>query len=172
MRLWWEQLLAKTLDSWCQNRAMTYVFRKITSSRQHAPFVACQIDVVDKELVSPLSWNNPRQIDNVCKKMYAGHCLENIHWMFPMKLGLMAHCMGLGGVIPPVGSRGNTPKAPTILWVCKALQYIAKPGLIYTRWVNRSKQITTSKDKIKDCHLDDEEINFAFLQKWCYMLCQ
>ena len=77
----------------------------------------------------------------------------------------MAHCMGLGGVIPLVGSRGNTPKAPTILWACKALQYIAKPRPIYTRSVNRSKQITTSKDKIKDCQLDDEEINFAFLQK-------
>ena len=35
---------------------MTHVFRKTKSSRQHAGF--CQIDVVNKQLVSPLSWNN------------------------------------------------------------------------------------------------------------------
>ena len=51
--------LRKTLDLQCKNRAMTHVFRKIKSSRQHACFVACQIAVLNKQLVSPLSWNNP-----------------------------------------------------------------------------------------------------------------
>ena len=40
-----------------------HVFRKTKSSRQYARFLAlsnmaCQIDVVNKQLVSSLSWNN------------------------------------------------------------------------------------------------------------------
>ena len=42
----------------------TQAFRKTKSSRQYArlfglSIMACQIDVVNKQLVSSLSWNNP-----------------------------------------------------------------------------------------------------------------
>ena len=78
----------------------------------------------------------------------------------------MGHRTELGDVIPLVVSRRNMPKAPTILRYI--LQYIANSGLIYIRRATQNKQITTSKDKMKDCQLDDE-INFVLLQKWCYM---
>ena len=51
---------------------------------------------------------------------------------------------------------GNTPKAPTILRVFKGLEYIGNSGLIYTRRVTQNKQITTTKDNMKDCQLEDE----------------
>ena len=77
----------------------------------------------------------------------------------------MGHYVGLGDVISLLGSRDDALKAPTILWVFKALQYIADSGLIYTIRVNQNKQITTSKDKMKDCQLEDEKKNVLLLQK-------
>ena len=37
---------------------MTYVFRKAKSRRQHALFLSCQIEAVNKQLISLLSWSN------------------------------------------------------------------------------------------------------------------
>ena len=37
---------------------MTHAFKKTKSSRQIHVFVACQIDVANEQLISPLSWNN------------------------------------------------------------------------------------------------------------------
>ena len=75
----------------------------------------------------------------------------------------MGHCMGFGGAIPLVESRGNMPKAPTTLRYLKPYNYIANSGLIYTRRVSQDRQIT--KDKMKDRQLEYEEINFVLLQK-------
>ena len=39
---------------------MTHVLRKTKSAKKrHARFVHCKIYAVNKQLVSPLSWNNP-----------------------------------------------------------------------------------------------------------------
>ena len=56
-------------------------------------------------------------------------------------------------------------KDPTTLSYLKPYNYIANSGLIYTRQVNQNRQITTSKDKMKDRQLECEEINFVLLQK-------
>ena len=61
-RLWdhsRRKTLGKTLDFRCKSRAMTHVFRKIKSSRQHALFCGLPNWCLYKQLVSPLSWNNP-----------------------------------------------------------------------------------------------------------------
>ena len=50
--------LRKNINLQCQNRAMTNVFRKTNSVGNMHVFVPCQIDVVNKQLVSPHSWNN------------------------------------------------------------------------------------------------------------------
>ena len=57
------------------------------------------------------------------------------------------------------------PKDPTTLNYLKPYSFIANSGLIYTRQVNQNRQITTSKDKMKDRQLEYEEINFDLLQK-------
>ena len=51
LRSWWQWPLEKTLD--------LHVFRKTKSCRQHVFFAPCQIDVVNKQLFCPLSWNIP-----------------------------------------------------------------------------------------------------------------
>ena len=47
--------LRKNINLQCQNRAMTNVFRKTNSVGNMYVFVPCQIDVVNKQLVSPHS---------------------------------------------------------------------------------------------------------------------
>ena len=64
----------------------------------------------------------------------------------------------------PGGVQGKHSKSSNYLKVFKALQYIANSGLIYTRRVTQKRQTTTRKDKMKDCQLEDEEINFVLLQ--------
>ena len=67
-----------------------------------------------KEGVSQKFWEDD-VLKNLGKIMQAGHCLANTQWVFPMQLGSMVHCMGLGGVIPLVGPRVKVSKGPTIL---------------------------------------------------------
>ena len=52
--------LGKTLDLQWQNRTMTYVFKKNKScvGNMHF-FVPCEIDNVNEQIFSPLTWNNP-----------------------------------------------------------------------------------------------------------------
>ena len=58
MRSWWEQPLGKTLELQCQNRATTpFSGKKRVVCNMHV-FAVCQIDVLNKQLVSLLSWNN------------------------------------------------------------------------------------------------------------------
>ena len=59
MRSRWEQPLGKTLDLQCQNRAMTLSSRKSRVLGNMHVFVARQNDVLNMQLVSLLSWNNP-----------------------------------------------------------------------------------------------------------------
>ena len=66
----------------------------------------------------------------------------------------MGHCMGFGGVIPLVRSRGKAPKAPTILRYLKP--DIAFSGLFFTRRVTQNKGIATSKDTMKDCQPEEK----------------
>ena len=83
----------------------------------------------------------------------------------PIVAGVMGRCMGLGGVIPLVGSRGNTlvlTHCSKYLKVLKALKYIANSGLISTRRVTQSKQLTTSKDTMKGYQSDEK---FGYLKK-------
>ena len=70
--------------------------------------------------------------------------------------GSMRYCMGLGGVIPLVGSKGKTQKAPNILRYLK----IANSGLFYSRRVTQNKQTGTSKNTMK--YSQSEE-------KFCYL---
>ena len=79
------------------------------------------------------------------------------------KAGVHGTLYGAWWCHPPGGARSNTPKAQTILRYYK--QYIANSGLIYTRQVTQNRQITTTKDKVKDCQLEDEEIIFVLLSK-------
>ena len=58
MRSWWEQPLGKNLDLQCQNRAMTLSSGKSGVVGNMHVFVAYQIDVLNKQFVSPISRNN------------------------------------------------------------------------------------------------------------------
>ena len=47
--------------------------------------------------------------------MYAVYGLTNRLHALPTRLGSMKRCVRLGNVIPLVGTKGEAPKAPTIL---------------------------------------------------------
>ena len=80
--------------------------------------------------------------------------LKSVFWGVQLSIPVsqMRHCMGLGGVIPMVESRGKVPKAPTILRYLSLKK--ANSGLFCTRRVTHNKQIATSKDVMKDCQLE------------------
>ena len=62
--------------------------------------------------------------------------------------------MGLGGVVPLVGSKGKAPKAPTVLRYLKPEN--TQFWIIYTWPVTQNKQSTTSEDTMKDCQPEEK----------------
>ena len=54
-----EAILKKKTEPPMPNTAITHVSGKPRAVDNMHVFVVCQIDVVNKQFVSPLSWNNP-----------------------------------------------------------------------------------------------------------------